>query len=122
MPEVSNKEQRKADLAIAKEMMKYLWPKGDWGAKTRVALALSLLVGGKILNVEVPFYFKSIVDSMNIDFAAVGGTAWTVGGAMIIACMLPLRPCEGENAILHADILNSRWHHENRSYIVSRDA
>ena len=23
---------------------------------------------------------------MNVDFAAVGGTAWTVGGAMIIAC------------------------------------
>lgn len=37
---------------------------------------------------QVPFYFKSIVDSMNIDFAAVGGTAWTVGGAMIVACMI----------------------------------
>ena len=24
---------------------------------------------------------------MNVDFAALGGTAWTVGGAMIIACM-----------------------------------
>ena len=35
---------------------------------------------------EVPFYFKSIVDSMNVDFAAVGGTAYTVAGSMIIAC------------------------------------
>ena len=41
----------------------------------------------QILNVQVPFYFKSIVDSMNVDFAALGGTAWTVGGAMIVACM-----------------------------------
>ena len=41
----------------------------------------------QVLNVQVPFYFKSIVDSLNIDFAAVGGTAWTVGGAMILACM-----------------------------------
>ncbi|KAI5290242.1 Iron-sulfur clusters transporter atm1, mitochondrial [Ascosphaera acerosa] len=81
----SNPEQRKADWAIMKEMTRYLWPKGDLAAKTRVSLALALLVGGKILNVEVPFYFKSIVDSMNIDFAAVGGTAWTVGGAMILA-------------------------------------
>jgi ABC transporter ATM len=40
----------------------------------------------QILNVQVPFYFKNIVDSMNIDFAAVGGTAYTVAGAMIIAC------------------------------------
>jgi ATP-binding cassette, subfamily B (MDR/TAP), member 7 len=82
---ISNKEQRKADWAIMKEMVKYLWPKGDWGTKMRVGTALTFLVGGKILNVEVPFYFKSIVDSMNIDFAAVGGTAWTVAGSMLIA-------------------------------------
>ncbi|KAJ9215998.1 hypothetical protein DTO166G4_2542 [Paecilomyces variotii] len=82
---VGNKEQRKADWAIMKEMVKYLWPKDDWGTKLRVGTALSLLVGGKILNVEVPFYFKSIVDSMNVDFAAVGGTAYTVAGSMIIA-------------------------------------
>lgn len=36
---------------------------------------------------QVPFYFKSIVDSMNVDFVALGGTAWTVGGSMIVACM-----------------------------------
>ncbi|KPI37021.1 Iron-sulfur clusters transporter atm1, mitochondrial [Cyphellophora attinorum] len=82
---VSNKEQRKVDRAIMKEMVQYLWPKGDFGTKLRVSTALGLLVGAKVLNVEVPFYFKSIVDSMNIDFLAVGGTAWTVAGSMIIA-------------------------------------
>ncbi|KAL1637342.1 Iron-sulfur clusters transporter atm1, mitochondrial [Diplodia intermedia] len=61
----SNKEQRKADWAIMKEMSRYLWP--------------------KVLNVQVPFYFKSIVDAMNIDFATLGGTATTVAGSMIIA-------------------------------------
>ncbi|KAI9676714.1 MAG: Iron-sulfur clusters transporter atm1, mitochondrial [Bathelium mastoideum] len=61
----SNQEQRKADWAIIKEMSRYLWP--------------------KVLNVQVPFYFKSIVDSMNIDFAALGGTVWTVAGATIVA-------------------------------------
>ncbi|PWY88419.1 P-loop containing nucleoside triphosphate hydrolase protein [Aspergillus heteromorphus CBS 117.55] len=82
---VATKEQRKADWAIMKEMAKYLWPKDDWGTKLRVGTALSLLIGGKILNVQVPFYFKNIVDSMNVDFAAVGGTAYTVAGSMIIA-------------------------------------
>ncbi|MCJ1359066.1 MAG: Iron-sulfur clusters transporter atm1, mitochondrial [Icmadophila ericetorum] len=82
---VSNKEQRKADWAIMKEMARYLWPKGDLGTKARVGTAFALLIGSKILNVQVPFYFKSIVDSMNVDFAALGGTAWTVGGAMIVA-------------------------------------
>ncbi|KAJ5082922.1 hypothetical protein N7532_011965 [Penicillium argentinense] len=81
----ATKEQRKADWAIMREMAKYLWPKDDWGTKLRVGTALSLLVGAKVLNVEVPFYFKSIVDSMNVDFAAVGGTAYTVAGSMIIA-------------------------------------
>ncbi|KAI9658669.1 MAG: Iron-sulfur clusters transporter atm1, mitochondrial [Bathelium mastoideum] len=61
----SNQEQRKADWAIIKEMSRYLWP--------------------KVLNVQVPFYFKSIVDSMNIDFAALGEMVWTVAGATIVA-------------------------------------
>lgn len=82
---VSNKEQRKADWAIMKEMSRYLWPKDDLGTKLRVSTAVALLVGSKVLNVQVPFYFKSIVDSMNVDFVALGGTAWTVGGAMIVA-------------------------------------
>ena len=82
---VSNKEQRKADWAIMKEMSRYLWPKDDVGAKIRVTTAFGLLVGAKVLNVQVPFYFKSIIDSMNIDFATLGGTAWTVGGTMIVA-------------------------------------
>ncbi|KIW50631.1 iron-sulfur clusters transporter atm1, mitochondrial [Exophiala xenobiotica] len=82
---VSNKEQRKVDFAIMKEMLQYLWPRGDWGTKVRVGAALGLLVSAKILNVNVPFYFKNIVDSMNIDFLAVGGTAWTVAGSMLVA-------------------------------------
>ncbi|KAG9548043.1 ABC transporter-like protein, partial [Aureobasidium melanogenum] len=82
---VSNKEQRKADWAIIKDMAHYLWPKDDFGTRFRVGLSIALLVGAKVLNVQVPFYFKSIVDSMNIDFAAVGGTAVTVAGATIFA-------------------------------------
>lgn len=81
----TNKEQRKADWAIMKEMAKYLWPKNNLGTRFRVGLSLALLVGSKVLNVQVPFYFKSIVDSMNVDFVAVGGTAATVAGSMIFA-------------------------------------
>ncbi|KAK5995488.1 Iron-sulfur clusters transporter ATM1 [Cladobotryum mycophilum] len=78
-------EQRKADWAIIKEMSRYLWPKDSMGTRFRVGLAVSLLISAKVLNVQVPFYFKSIVDSMNIDVAAVGGTATTIAGAMILA-------------------------------------
>ncbi|GAB7347474.1 hypothetical protein MBLNU459_g4387t1 [Dothideomycetes sp. NU459] len=82
---VTNKEQRKADWAIIKDMARYLWPKNDLGTRFRVGLSVALLVGAKVLNVQVPFYFKNIVDSMNIDFAQVGGTAMTVAGSMIFA-------------------------------------
>ncbi|KAM3429896.1 hypothetical protein NHJ13734_007967 [Beauveria thailandica] len=85
LPDKTVAEQRKADWAIMKEMSRYLWPKDNLGTKLRVSLAVALLIGAKVLNVQVPFYFKSIVDSMNIDVAAVGGTATTVAGAMILA-------------------------------------
>lgn len=85
LPEKTTAEQRKVDWAIMKEMSRNLWPKDNLGTKLRVGLAVSLLIGAKVLNIQVPFYFKSIVDAMNIDIAAVGGTATTVAGAMIIA-------------------------------------
>jgi len=78
-------EQRKADWAIMKEMSRYLWPKDSWGDKVRVLLSVGLLVGAKVLNVQVPFYFREIVDSLNIDFATTGGTVATTAGAMILA-------------------------------------
>lgn len=84
-PEKSNKEQRKADWAIMREMSHYLWPKGNFDTKFRVGLAVSLLVGAKLLNVQVPFYFKSIVDSMNMDVGAMGGNSTVIAGSMILA-------------------------------------
>ncbi|KAI0475475.1 P-loop containing nucleoside triphosphate hydrolase protein [Xylariaceae sp. FL0804] len=81
----SDKEQRKADWAIMKEMAHYLWPKGNLDAKMRVSIAVVLLIGAKVLNVQVPFYFKSIVDAMNVDVGQMGGTAATIAGSMILA-------------------------------------
>lgn len=78
-------EQRKADWAIMKEMSRYLWPKDSLGDKARVVLAVGLLVGAKVLNVQVPFYFREIIDSLNIDFSTTGGTVATAAGAMILA-------------------------------------
>ncbi|KAF3099928.1 Iron-sulfur clusters transporter atm1, mitochondrial, variant 2 [Orbilia oligospora] len=83
--EASKSAQRKADWAILKDMVHYIWPKDNLGTRVRVGLALSLLIGAKLLNVQVPFYFKSIVDSLNIDFTHVGGTAAAVAGSLILA-------------------------------------
>lgn len=51
----------------------------------RVVVALALLIGAKLLNVQVPFFFKSIIDEMNVDWALQAGTAATVIGTLILA-------------------------------------
>ncbi|KAJ3578054.1 hypothetical protein NPX13_g2518 [Xylaria arbuscula] len=83
----SAKEQRRTDWAIVRQLAHVLWPTGpgSMDTKVRVSVALALLVGAKVLNVQVPFYFKSIVDTLNIDIGATGGTAATVMGSMILA-------------------------------------
>ena len=45
---VSNKEQRKADWAIIKDMAHYLWPRNDFNTKFRVSLSVALLIGAKV--------------------------------------------------------------------------
>lgn len=45
---VSNKEQRKADWAIIRDMAHYLWPKNDFNTRFRVGLSVGLLVGAKV--------------------------------------------------------------------------
>jgi ATP-binding cassette subfamily B protein len=43
----------------------YLWPKGRWDLKTRVAASVVCLVLAKVATVFVPYLFGRIVDSLN---------------------------------------------------------
>jgi ATP-binding cassette subfamily B (MDR/TAP) protein 7 len=45
---VDANKRNATDWAIIKQLMKYIWPKNDVGVKTRVVIALSLLLGGKV--------------------------------------------------------------------------
>ncbi|PWN45568.1 putative ATP-binding cassette transporter protein, mitochondrial [Ceraceosorus guamensis] len=86
---LSVKEQRAKDLGIIRKLIGHIWPAGDFGTKSRVVLALLLLVGGKLLNVQVPFFFKSIVDGLSelsstpLDMSNPH-TVWAVAGASIL--------------------------------------
>ncbi|KAK0532140.1 Iron-sulfur clusters transporter atm1, mitochondrial [Tilletia horrida] len=85
----TDKEQREADWSIVKNLFVYIWPKDDRAIKIRVVLALALLIGGKLLNVQVPFFFKRIIDTLNetvqapLDLANPA-TVWVVGGSVIL--------------------------------------
>ncbi|BGP25073.1 Iron-sulfur clusters transporter atm1, mitochondrial [Rhodotorula toruloides] len=70
---VSDKEQTRRDWDIIKKLLPNVWPKNDWGTKTRVLLAVGLLIGGKLLNVQVPFFFKDIIDTLNVEIDPTTG-------------------------------------------------
>eukprot|EP00005_Dracoamoeba_jomungandri_P009021 CAMPEP_0174266332 /NCGR_PEP_ID=MMETSP0439-20130205/29743_1 /TAXON_ID=0 /ORGANISM="Stereomyxa ramosa, Strain Chinc5" /LENGTH=663 /DNA_ID=CAMNT_0015353223 /DNA_START=106 /DNA_END=2097 /DNA_ORIENTATION=+ len=50
---------------IAKSFSKYLWPKGNSSVKKRVLLALGCLIGSKVVNVQIPYFFKEAVDALS---------------------------------------------------------
>ncbi|XP_060517446.1 iron-sulfur clusters transporter ABCB7, mitochondrial isoform X3 [Cylas formicarius] len=52
-------------------MLQYIWPKDNKEIRNRVTLAVSLLVGAKLLNVCVPFIFKYSVDYLNLNAGGV---------------------------------------------------
>lgn len=106
-------KQRRQDWRILRKLVPNIWPKGDTGTKVRVVTALTLLVGAKVrpsafavrtwaaaltrrerqlMNVQVPFYFKQIVDTLSspIDPSTPEGL-WTVAGTVIVGCT-SLRP------------------------------
>lgn len=58
-----------SELRILKDLFKYIWPSGNNKVRIRVIIALSLLIGAKLLNVQVPFFFKQTIDSMNVDWS-----------------------------------------------------
>ncbi|KAJ3023727.1 Iron-sulfur clusters transporter atm1, mitochondrial [Thoreauomyces humboldtii] len=72
-----------ADWRIVRELAAYLWPKDEASIKARVVIALSLLVGGKILNVNVPILFKQVVDALQ-PMPIADATVMTVAGTVLI--------------------------------------
>lgn len=87
-PKPATKENSKAptisELRILKDLIKYIWPQGDNKVKARVLIALVLLVGSKLLNVQVPFFFKQTVDSMNIEWGSDVATVLPVAITLTI--------------------------------------
>ncbi|XP_060216924.1 ABC transporter B family member 25, mitochondrial [Lycium barbarum] len=61
-PEAAAKSDQISDARIISTLAKYLWMKDNFEFRFRVIAALTLLVGAKVVNVQVPFLFKLAVD------------------------------------------------------------
>lgn len=70
---------------MMRSLFKTIWPKDNPRFKIRVLIAVSLLIGSKLLNVEVPFLFKQIIDQMNVNWTQEVGVLSTVIGSLILA-------------------------------------
>uniref|UniRef100_A0A1D1ZAM3 ABC transporter B family member 25, mitochondrial n=2 Tax=Anthurium amnicola TaxID=1678845 RepID=A0A1D1ZAM3_9ARAE len=60
--QVEKADEQIADMTILRHLAKYLWLKDSVEFQLRVVIALVLLVGAKVINVQVPFLFKLAVD------------------------------------------------------------
>ncbi|EAU83155.1 iron-sulfur clusters transporter ATM1 [Coprinopsis cinerea okayama7 len=76
-------EQRRTDWIIVKRLMTNVWPKDDWRTRGTVVLGFILLISAKLLNVQVPQLFKSVVDSLNVDITS-STTVWLLAGSLIV--------------------------------------
>lgn len=47
---------------ILATLLSYCWPRGQPALRLRVVAALALLVGAKLVNIQVPFLFKDAAD------------------------------------------------------------
>lgn len=81
--------------AIVKELWTYIWPSRDAPdakyIKTRVVAALGLMVGSKLVNIQVPFFFKDAVDYLATipPDATVAAATAALPISLILGCPLP---------------------------------
>ena len=50
-------------------LVHYLWPQHEPALRLRVVGALACLVGAKLLGIQVPFFFKHVVDALGVHLA-----------------------------------------------------
>ncbi|RED13044.1 ABCB family ABC transporter ATP-binding protein/permease [Pontivivens insulae] len=53
-----------AERSVLRKVIPYLWPEGDHAVKTRVVVALCLLVLAKVVTLITPLFFKEAVDAL----------------------------------------------------------
>ena len=69
-------------LRTLREMLPYLWPKGEPGLRRRVVLAMVLLAAAKATTVYVPIILRDAVDTLS---PPAGGIVLTLAIALLLA-------------------------------------
>ena len=74
--------RRGRDLHAVRQLMPYLWPKGEPEMKARVVIAMACLILAKAFNALIPIVYGHAVDAVN---GRVGNPMLTIPAALIVA-------------------------------------
>ncbi|SEM81886.1 ATP-binding cassette, subfamily B [Loktanella fryxellensis] len=61
----TDETSRRAGWTVIRRVAPYLWPAGDTTARTRVVLAIVVLLASKVIAVGTPFLYKAAVDALS---------------------------------------------------------
>ncbi|KAI3461745.1 hypothetical protein Pfo_018408 [Paulownia fortunei] len=86
LKKIGASEENVPDTKIVKTLAKYLWMKDNLEFRVRVVAALGLLIGAKVVNVQVPFLFKLAVDWLATTTSNAGALAeFTAANSTVLA-------------------------------------
>lgn len=72
LPGISAPEKTLGEqLKILRQLIPFIWPKGEVALKVRVCIALTLMCAAKLFNILVPYFYKKTVDQLSSHAAAV---------------------------------------------------
>ncbi|KAK8928320.1 hypothetical protein KSP39_PZI017634 [Platanthera zijinensis] len=81
-------DEQITDMQILRTLVKNLWLKDNFEFQWRVMAALSLLIGAKVLNVQVPFLFKLAVDWLSAITGSASLSSISERNSMLVALFL----------------------------------
>ena len=134
------------DQKIIKELSKYLWPSSVTTPnanqlKLRILASVGLLIGAKLINIEVPFLFKDLIDHLEVVNTSVDVLPYTVPITMVAGYGLARSASAGfgelrnvifskvaqdsirqisNNIFLHLHSLDLSFHLERNTGVLSR--
>jgi hypothetical protein len=72
-----------AAVRIVQNLVHYLWPEGHPGLRVRVVASLSFLVIAKLVNIQVPMFFKYVIDALTFTAATPEAAAAAAVGVPV---------------------------------------
>jgi len=87
---ISPAQSELGSLGTLRRFLPYLWPRGEWGLRARVVLAVGSLVAAKVALVFVPVFYRDAIDALDPSETSTAlvlpvGIILAYGGARVLS-------------------------------------